>query len=321
MLHRGCCHSPVYFRASAACAVCPARCVGPTECVQLHALCILRDTAMRHVHGCQTTAYVYMHQHGFRCAMSLAAKSVQKCKRASRMVPDDSGSQVPEDNLDGLQPQQAGLSRLSLNILDHYQEFVDAAPPCANFKVLLDRMHAEQKATVCRLHSTHGSKIPEALMSPSCLQGLAHLTNLTRLTIRTSDVIGCQPLSVIAGLTSLRCMRLPSPPDPLPLSSLRCNAHNRFAITHSSILLKRACASSASASRELLSRRHLTALVLGADGDDERFRYNSEVAESSEDDEHIAALVQALPQLRALKLFDYGTDLVTNAGEQGAKAY
>jgi hypothetical protein len=76
------------------------------------------------------------------------------------MVPDDSGSQVSEDNLDGLQPQQAGLSRLSLNILDHYQEFVDAAPPCANFKVLLDCMHAEQKTTVCRLRSTCGSKTP-----------------------------------------------------------------------------------------------------------------------------------------------------------------
>ena len=62
------------------------------------------------------------------------------------------------------------------------------------------------------------------------------------------------------------------------------------------------------------SRRHLTALVLGADGDDERYRENFEVAESSEGDEHIAALVQALPQLCALKLFDYGTDLATDAG-------
>jgi hypothetical protein len=101
-----------------------------------------------------------------------------------------------------------------------------------------------------------------------------------------------------------------------PLSAQVTHAQ-QVAITHGSILLKRRCASSASASCELLSRRHLTALVLGADGDDERYRDNSEVAESSEGDEHIAALVQAVPHLQALKLFDYGTDLVTNAGQHG----
>lgn len=206
------CHSPVCFGASAACAVCPARFVYPTVSMRPTA-CPLHLTwhcrAVGHVHGCTC---VHMHQRHACCCQTHANSQIG--------IQLDTGSQVSEDNLDGLQAQQAGLLRLSLNILERHQD-LDAAAPCANFKVLLGCMHAEQKATVCRLRSTCGSNIPEALMSPSCLQGLGHLTNLTRLTIRTSDVIGCQPLSVIAGLTSLRCMRLPSPPDPSPLSALR----------------------------------------------------------------------------------------------------
>lgn len=111
---------------------------------------------------------------------------------------------------------------------------------------------------------------------------------------------------------------MPAPPvatrSIAPLSAQVTHAQQN-AVLWGSILLNCRWANSASAScDELVSRRHLTALVLGADGDDERYRENFEVAESSEGDEHIAALVQALPQLCALKLFDYGTDLATDAG-------
>ena len=113
---------------------------------------------------------------------------------------------------------------------------------------------------------------------------------------------------------------MPAPPvatrSIAPLSAQVTHAQ-QSAVLWGSILLNCRCADSASASCELVSRRHLTALVLGADGDEERYRENFEVAESSEGDEHIAALVQAVPQLRALKLFDYGTDLATDAGQQG----
>ena len=60
------------------------------------------------------------------------------------------GSQVSEANLDGLQPQQAGLLRLSLNILERNQD-LDAAAPCANLKVVLGCMHAEQKANCLQI--------------------------------------------------------------------------------------------------------------------------------------------------------------------------
>jgi hypothetical protein len=57
------------------------------------------------------------------------------------------GSQVSEDNLDGLQPQQAGLLRLSLNILE----------PCCDFRVLMDCIPwniTQNSTTARRLHST-----------------------------------------------------------------------------------------------------------------------------------------------------------------------
>ena len=65
------------------------------------------------------------------------------------------GSQVSEDNLDGLQPQQAGLLRLSLSILERHQD-LDTAAPCCDFRVLMDCIHwnITQSSTVRRLHST-----------------------------------------------------------------------------------------------------------------------------------------------------------------------
>jgi hypothetical protein len=49
---------------------------------------------------------------------------------------------------------------------------------------------------------------------------------------------------------------------------------------------------------------------------DKEQAWNFEESESSEDDEHIAALVHAVPQLRALKLFKYATNTATDAGLQ-----
>ena len=58
------------------------------------------------------------------------------------------------------------------------------------------------------------------------------------------------------------------------------------------------------------------ALVMGVNGNEERYDGNFEEVGSSEGDEHIAALVQAVPQLRTLRLFNYATDLATDAGIQ-----
>ena len=97
-----------------------------------------------------------MHQHEIRMHHASGCQVYANVPKGLKhgTTRDVSSSQVLEDNLDGLQPQQAGLLRLSLNILERYQELDDAAPPCANFKVLLDCMHAKQQATVRSLHST-----------------------------------------------------------------------------------------------------------------------------------------------------------------------
>ena len=69
----------------------------------------------------------------------------------------------------------------------------------------------------------------------------------------------------------------------------------------------------APASCGMLSSRHLTALAL----DKEQEAWNMfEDVESSEADEHFAALVKAVPQLRALKLLICATKTATDAGLQ-----
>ena len=61
---------------------------------------------------------------------------------------------------------------------------------------------------------------------------------------------------------------------------------------------------------EMLSRSHLTVLAL----DNELNPWNRDGA--IHDDEHIAALTQAIPQLRALRLSRYATNTATDAGLQ-----
>lgn len=56
----------------------------------------------------------------------------------------------------------------------------------------------------------------------SCLQGLTHLTKLTRLDINMYEAfIDCIYLSVIAELTTLQHLCIPPPYDLSHLSSLR----------------------------------------------------------------------------------------------------
>jgi hypothetical protein len=137
-------------------------------------------------------------------------------------------SQVSGNNLDWLQPQQAGLRMLSLDIWQ--QEYMkvnfQVAGPLCGSEVLSDCMQKSHSAKVqfrAPLQTAQHIRLDslEMFRSSSCLQGLCHLTSLTRLEISAVNPRGYHPLSAVAGLTTLQCLCLPPPHDPSLLSTLR----------------------------------------------------------------------------------------------------
>jgi hypothetical protein len=133
-------------------------------------------------------------------------------------------SKVLEHDVDFLQTH-TGLETLSLGMLTVDQWGFD-------FEVALARtdhvMHCRNASTVSLITLSYAvsrtiCSIPsdDPRARPSCLQGLTHLTKLTRLDIGMNETIHPYPLSVVARLTTLQVLCIPPPRDPSHLSALK----------------------------------------------------------------------------------------------------
>ena len=129
--------------------------------------------------------------------------------------------QVAESTLDFLQPNLAGLHALflGLNCDGCDYQVTECWLSLRGIKIY------PISTRLLHISAPHITRVRTwVLRSMPCLQGLRHLTQLTRLKI-TDHMSQAWPLSggtnVIASLTRLQCLHIPALRDPSPLAALR----------------------------------------------------------------------------------------------------
>ena len=168
-----------------------------------------------------------------RAACDIAKAMLQLCQCAkTHCAPCCLLQVMQEHDLNFLQRQHAGLRTLLLDFMTldtvDCQQVGKFSAGCNRQMRMHGGMHAcIPPYSTCRMLA-HSTGCPSTSRQPQawecCLQGLAHLTNLTRLTVLTFEQPERQLLSMIATLTPLRSLHISVFTDPVLLSSLRYSA-------------------------------------------------------------------------------------------------